>query len=183
MLYDAGGQPVYCGNCVWGQFVPISRSEPDPFVRITTTGGQVQCQLNPKRGDFGFPTMGFTDHCSHHPALLGLAVNGLAKSTLPITTPGPVSDWLLGKCPTCDAEPGKDCDKAVRGRRRNGIHLEREDAAWETVWRSTLPECPYCGVESSKKCVGPEGVELRAIHYAREKVAADSLMGSMRFKT
>lgn len=177
-MYDANGQPAYCGNCVWGQLVSIFRSEPDPFGRITTTGGQVLCQLNPKRGDFGFPVMEYTDHCSHHPALSGLIVDGFAKSTLPITIPRPVPDWLRGECPTCGAEPGEDCNKAVRGRRRNGVHLLREDAAWETMWRTTLPGCPYCGVASSAKCVGPGGAELHAIHYAREKVAADNLMQS-----
>jgi len=182
-MYDAAGQPAYCGNCVWGQLISMSRGEPDPYGRITTAGGQVHCQLNPKRGDWGFPVMEYTDHCSHHPAISGSATNGLAKSTLPITIPRPVSDWLQGKCPTCGAEPAKDCNKAVRGRRRNGVHLAREDAAWEAAWRVTLPECPYCGVESSEKCLGPGGTELHAIHYAREKVAADNLMESMHFKT
>ena len=179
MLYDAGGQPVYCGNCVWGQLASRFESRKTPYGDLQTTGGQVYCQLNPKRGDWGFPKMEHTDHCSHHPALAGLTVNGLAKPDLPITAGIPVSDWLQGECPICDAKPGENCVREIRGHKENRTHVERE----ETAWIAGLPECPHCGVAPGKKCVIPGGAELRAIHYAREKVAADSLMGSMHFKT
>ena len=182
-LYDADGHPASCGNCVWGQLVRVYRSEPDPFGRTTTTGGQVLCQLNPKRGDFGFPVMEYSDHCSHHPSLTGSPVEALAKATPPITVTGPVSDWLRGHCPICNAKPGEDCDESIRGRCRNGLHLSREEAAWQAVWRTTLPECPYCGVGPGEHCLAPGGGELHAIHYAREKSAFATLTGSGLFKT
>ena len=164
-LYDIHGQPAYCGNCVWGQLVAPFKRGQTYYGNPQVSGGQVYCQLNPKRGDWGFPIMEFTDHCSHHPALTGTAVSGLTKADLPITVALPTSDWLQGECLTCGAEPGEFCNKAVHGRRRNGVHITREGDAW----RAGLPECSYCGAEPGKHCIGPGSVELRTIHYAREK--------------
>ena len=168
MLYTAEGQPIHCGNCLWGQFVPPSKGEQDPFGRYPMSYTYVVCQLNPKRGDFGFPTMGYSDHCSHHPALDGLPLEGLAKP-LPVPPSLPQSDWLLAKCLTCGANPGENCTR-WRGqpeRARNGVHLSREASAGRALSLAKLPACPYCGAEPGKPCLIPEDGESRFVHYAR----------------
>ena len=169
MLYSVDGQPIHCGNCLWGQFVPPSKGEQDPFGRYPMSDTFVVCQLNPQRGDFGFPKMGYSDHCSHHPALDRLPLERLAKP-LPVPAHLPQSDWLLGKCFACGAEPGEDCirSREIRERRRNGIHLSREASAGRAMSLAKLPACPYCDAEPGKPCSIPEDVESRFVHYARE---------------
>ena len=166
-LYDADGRKAYCGNCIWGQLQSPFKKQDSPY-GVRYIGGQVHCQLNPKRGDFGFPIMEFYDHCSHHPALVSSPVLGVAKSDLPITISQPVSDWLQVECPTCGAEPDEICDKGFRGRRRNGVHSSREGAAWI----ANLPGCPFCDAQPGLPCVGPQGERLLVIHYAREMCAS-----------
>ena len=170
-LYDADGQPAYCGNCIWGQLESPFKQEHTPFGNTITTGGQVYCQLNPKRGDWGFPRMEYTDHCSHHPALADKPAGGLARSTLNIPANfSVVSNPLQVECPACGAKSGANCRNSV-GRSRRNFHDERVKRARENTWIARLPECPYCGVQPGRKCTGPEGEKLRFIHYAREKSA------------
>ena len=169
MLYDANGQPIHCGNCLWGQFVPPSKGEQTPFGNYPMGDTFVFCQFNPKRGDFGFPKMGYSDHCSHHSALPGLPLTGLAKP-IPVPSSLPQSDWLLGKCSACGADPGEDCvrSREIRERSRNGIHLSREVSAGRTMWLTKLPECPNCGAESGKPCRIPGDAGSQFVHHARE---------------
>ena len=170
MLYSAEGQPIYCGNCLWGQFVPPSKGGQDPYGRVPMGDSYVLCQLNPKRGDFGFPKMEYSDHCSHHPALDGLPLERLAKP-LPVPVQLPQSDWLSGKCFVCGAEPGEDCirSREIRERRRNGIHLSREASAGRTTWLAKLPGCPVCGAEPGKPCTISGDAAFEFVHYARDR--------------
>ena len=169
MLYNADGQPIHCGNCLWGQSVPLSKGEQTPFGNYPMGHAYVLCQLNPKRGDFGFPMMQYDDHCSHHPDLAGLPLEALAKP-LPVLSQLPQSDWLLGKCFACGAEPGADCirSREIRERSRNGIHLSREASAGLAISLSNLPECPYCDAAPGEPCLIPGGVGADFVHYARE---------------
>lgn len=170
MLYSAEGQPIHCGNCLWGQFVPPGKGEQDPYGRYPIGDTYVLCQLNPRRGDFGFPKMEYSDHCSHHPALDGLPLKRLAKP-LPVPAQLPNSDWLLGKCFACGAEPGVDCirSREIRERRRNGIHLSREASGGRTMLLAKLPGCPVCGAESGKPCTISGDAAFKFVHYARER--------------
>ena len=171
-LYDADGQPAYCGNCIWGQLRSPLRQELTPYGNTITTGGHVYCQLNPKRGDWGFPVMEHMDHCSHHPALADKPAGGLARLQLLVPTNFSArSDPLQADCPECGAKFGEDCQSLSSGRSRRSVHDKRQERARENAWVASLPECPYCGVASGRQCVEQGGVELRVIHYAREKAA------------
>lgn len=170
MLYDADGKPIHCGNCLWGQFVPPSKGEQTPYGDHPMGDTFVFCQFSPKRGDFGFPKMDHDDHCSRHSALAHWIPDGLAKP-LPIPSRLPQSDWLLGKCLACGANPGEDCvrSKEIRERSRNGVHLSREASAGRTISLAKLPGCPYCSAEPGELCRIPGNVGVGFVHHARER--------------
>ena len=169
MLYNADGHPIHCGNCLWGQYVPPGKGDIDTFGRRPMGDTYVVCHLNPRRGEFGFPAMEYSDHCSHHSALAGLPLEGLAK-LLPVPPHLPQEDWLLGKCLACGAEPGENCvrSREIRERTRHGIHLSREASAGRAMSLAKLPACPYCGADPGRPCAVPQDPESRLVHYARE---------------
>lgn len=170
MLYDTEGRAIHCGNYLWGTFVPPVEGEQDPFGRTPVTPPSVICQLNPKRGDFGFPRMEYQDHCSHHTALIGLDTDGIAKP-LPSPDHVPESDWLLGRCFACGAQPGEICSRPaeIRERTRHGIHLSREASAGRAIILARLPGCPFCRAEPGKPCVIPGDQDRKLVHHARER--------------
>ena len=168
MLYDRDGQPIRCGNCLWGQ--------PDlPFILLPTSrgngstcGSSVSCQRDPRRGYGDFVKMQYDDHCSRHALLAGKFAGGLARHQLLVPVDFPV-DYLQTNCPSCEAKFGEQCLRGNRPRRpRPNPHDERVEFAREKAWREFLPECSRCGSEPGKPCVAEDGRELSVIHYTRE---------------
>lgn len=174
MLYNPDGQPIHCGNCLWGHpkqpsiRLYLSASDIDNL----TSSNHVTCRRDPRRGsDSEFAVMRKTDHCSRHTLLARNRFDGFSRPTLLVPVDFPSEDILRADCPRCAAKPGQDCILPDGITPRGGTHEIRLGPSREKAWRDFLPECPHCGAGAGEKCVTSDGRSIYSIHYGRESPA------------